>query len=242
MILTKKINNKEIVFDLDISPNGFIYEGKEYLASDEKYLLIGVHNDNPNCYQYLEKIIVYDMETEDYKLIKIWGAIGSPRYNENSKLISVTYENGNFVVKSPIKTAYVFPQVIMAEDIKPNTIVSPELDLTKMETCFDYEIMEDMAILMTLKEEVPMTQFLKWHGFNMDYNAFKIWGAFYGGQSYLMFVNTKTGKSWTVSYGNSTTMTSGEVWQRKDTLLECIKKIVPTHPQVREHCYTAPII
>lgn len=238
MIIKKVINGKEKEFDLDISRNGFIYDGNEYMAHDDRYVVIGVHNDNPGCYKYLDMVIVYDTETDGYKLVRAWDVLGDSYHNESSKLNSVTYEDGNFVIKSCAKTAYVFPQLIMAEDIKPNTVVSPILDITKMETCFDYEVMEDMAILMTLKEEVPMTQFLKWHGFNMDYNAFKFWGSILsGGQSYLMFVNTKTGNSWTVSYGHSTTMTSGEIWQRRDVLIDCIKKVLPSHPQVREYCY-----
>lgn len=239
MICKAIINDKEKEFDLDLREGGHIYSGADYMASDGKYVIIGVHNCNPGCYEYLEMILVYDIANDRHKLIRVWDVIGDTSHSKADKLLSVKYENGNFVIRSGMKSAYVFPENIMADDMAPGTIVKPTLDLAKMETCFDYEIMDDMAVLMTLKEEVPMTQFLKWTGFNMDYDAFKVWGSIVcGGQSYLMFVNTKTGKSWTVSYGHSTTMVSGEIWQRKDKLIECMKKILTNHPKFREYSYT----
>lgn len=239
MVCKTKINGKEITFNLDVNKNGFIYESDECRATDGKYLLMGVHNDNPGCYNFLEMVLVYDLETNNYKLVRVWNDIGERPFSEESKLVSIVYEDGNFVVSSKNKKAYIYPNIIMAKDIEKNTIIKPKLDINKMETCFDYEIMDDYAILMTLKEEVPMIQFLKWSGFDMSYNAFKFWGNIIGcGQGHLMFVNTKSENSWIVNYGHSTTLVGDYVWTRKRILLDCIKKIVPTHPQIRETCYT----
>jgi hypothetical protein len=239
MICKAIINEQEKEFDLDLNVGGHIYSGNDYIATDGKYVVIGVHNCNPGCYKYLEMIVVYDITKDKYRLIKVWDVIGNACHSESDKLLSVKYDGNNFIIRSGLKSAYVFPENIMAEDMKPGTIVKPTLDLTKMETCFDYEVMDDMSVLMTLKEDVPMKQFLKWTGFSMDYDAFKFWGEItHGGQSYLMFINMKTEKTWTVSYGHSTTAVGGYVWQQRDALLECMKKVLTNHPKFREYSYT----
>ena len=116
MVCTTKINGKERTLNLDVNQNGFIYQKDECRATDGKYLLVGIHNENSGCFNFLEMVLVYDLETDNYKLVRVWDDIGTRPFSEKSKLISIVYEDGNFVVSSKNKKAYIYPNIIMAKD------------------------------------------------------------------------------------------------------------------------------
>lgn len=207
------------------------------------YTVIAIHGYNPGCYKYLDYAAVIKRTTGESRIVKLWRELNANdsygHYDTEAKLNRLTVENGKVYAYSQQAKVEICVDNIFKPVIEPGYSYSPELDEDVMSTCFDYKVMKDNAILMTLKPELPMTKFLEWHGFNMDYNAFKFWGSIFGyGQSYLMFANTNTGNSWTVDYGNSTTMTSGEVWQRRDELLNCILEQLPTHSSCYEQAFT----
>ncbi len=209
---------------------------KNLRAENDNYICMGIHAENPGCYKYLDKVLLIEKRTGKYEFVNVSKVIGDQRhFDEESKLIKVACSGDNFIVASSIAKAIVYPYVLFDESLKEGDIVKPKLDMSKPETYFNYEVCTDEDVIITLKKEVPKAQLLRLPGFNMTYDTFKFSGAIINyGQSSLMFVDSTTGQSWSVSYGHSTTMTTDEVWKCKNFLVNCMLKAIPTHRKLRD--------
>lgn len=198
------------------------------------YSAIGIHAENPGCYKYLDKVLICDDKTGSTQEILAYSILaGNCRYNDPAAQLKRIRAKGNgFVVESDIAKAYINAEIAFMPAPKAGDAVTPKLDINKMHTCFDYQITDDLGVIMKLKKDVPVSHQLMWDGFSMQYNAYKIWGT--SSQKYLMCINIDSGECWTVSSGTSTTMTSDYVWTRKKKLERCIKEVFPNHPFYRD--------
>ena len=205
-----------------------------FCVTDE-YAFLGIHGCNPGCYPFLDRMLIIRLSDLKHREIKLWPLIGEAKYDEKSKLCSVKMRYGKVCVSSSIRKAEIYPHRIFAEDLRPGTTVSPKYNGT-LASCFDYKVLEDYGILIKLKDTLTPLDLLEFHGFNADYDIFKLWdlGA---GTSFLLFTDSQTRKSWTVSWGNSTSMVGNDIWERRDGLLDAIKKVFPNHPAYREELY-----
>ena len=128
------------------------------------------------------------------------------------------------------KTMEIKLHALFAKPLVNGDKVSPKLDPKRPSTWFDFEVVENDDIIMTLKDEVAIHNLLKLPGFTIDYNAFKFSGPIIGyGQSSLYMFNTETKKGWQVNYGHSTSMVSDSVWQMRDRLISIIVDAVPNY-------------
>lgn len=210
------------------------YNLKDVSYCDEDYSFIGVHSFNPGCYEYLDRIVV--VNNHNFKFYKIFAYlfIGSERdkYGDESKLQKIWKEDGKYFAKSEYKTIQIFPKKIFSEDVKPGDIFSTN-ENKEMKDMFLYEVLEDYGILMTLKDGVSKLDLLKFHGFNAEFDTFKIWDLDKS-TSYFLLYDSVSDKTKEVSWGNSTSCVSGSYWQRRDGLLDSIKKVIPNHPAYKE--------
>ena len=88
---------------------------------------------------------------------------------------------------------------------------------------FDYKVISDSIVIVSLKKEYTPLDLLEYEGFGTNYISFKVEcpkgltdsGTFWMVKSDLT--------SWNVTWGNSTTMTSKDVWKMRDAIIKCIK-------------------
>lgn len=110
----------------------------------------------------------------------------------------------------------------------------------KKKTLMDLLNIEDLGeagYLFSLKEDVARTALLRFKGFGLQHDAFKIWNLDKPTAS-LMFIDTATNKSWTVNWGSSTTLTADTVWDQRNALLECLAEKFPEttdKPRMRKY-------
>lgn len=219
-------NNEKIFLDSRTTPY-------KIRAANEKYEVVGLHSYNPGCYKYLEEALIINKETGEYKILRLWPVLGKNYNDEGSKLEKITKAKNGFIVISQNGKGFINPEVVFGKAVKVGDTINPKYDPGKLETYFIYEICHGNDVLMTLKEEVPRTQLLRWPGFDLSYNAFKFSGI--GAmQSSLAFINTENNHCWSIDWGNSTTLTSDEVWKKKKELYRCMKTVIPTHPGLRD--------
>lgn len=216
------------------------YAYNDLRAGSDDYELIGIHGSNPGNYKYLDSVLVVDKKTEKHHMLRLWPVIGGSHYGEESKLQYLCNKENVFYASSSSGKAVVRPDFIFTPPMAAKEIVSPALDINKPETYFDYENCDNNDIIISLKKEVPRTQLLRLPGFNLSYNLFKFERGVidYG---YLLFVDTDTNKSWQISWGSSTSMVCDTVWDQRDFLVECMKKVIPNHPRIRESVYVEKI-
>ena len=237
----------------DINPNGYyengqvfvdgvnVLEGREtpyrdMLVITDEFTYVGIHSCNPGCYSYLDKVLVVRNSDLSYKKVPLWKLFGT--LNPITELSANI--NGLVTVSNGKKSAIVHPLRIFDDtELRGTTIpYHPELKNKDFADFFEYRILGDYGVIMTLKED--KMKLLDYPGFNLMWDTFKFWNLGCG-TSYLLFLNSEKGTSWEVSWGNSTTITDGSVWQRRDLLLDAMKKKIPTHPAWKEECYLTEV-
>lgn len=226
-----------------------VYTGMK--AENDSFVVLGMHDENPRCYKWLDYAVVYEKSTEKYGLVRLYTLLavnsdGQPKYNnDGAKLLSLWYDDmsKSFYAKSDYATVVINVNNVVADDVKPGFVYeNKNPSKNDISSCFIYEVLSDMSVVMMLNPKISRNSMFKWPGFTKDYDMFKLSGAIEGyGQSYLVFANTDDNKTWTVSYGISTTMTSDAVWKRRDVLVNCIKEKIPNHPSIRESTYMTKI-
>lgn len=215
---------------------------RELVAENDKYFAVGMHGENSGCYPYLDVVFIGDKTTGAFEVIKVFkiigvGSDGRPFTSGNEgQLRTIGFaDESTLLCQSASANAKVDLSLAFYPTEKVGETASPKYDTLKLESYFDYEVVEDGGILLTLKDTVPRTQLLKWNGFDLSYNCFKLWGSFGGGgQAHFMMADSITNESFTVTYGSSTTMTSDYIWERRNHIRDCCRKMFPYHSQIRD--------
>ena len=215
---------------------------EDIILQKGRYIMIGVHGCNPSCYKYLDEICVISLPDLKAKVLKVFHMLGNDHYDEKSKLRGIWLEDGEFHAKSDLHEIIINPDMIFAPNIpkgyKAEVGDGKDLCPSELKKCFTFEVLEDYGILIKLREGIPREHLLKFHGFGMTYNAFKIWDLGKG-TSHMMFIDTDkpNGNCLTVSWGHSTSCVSDAIWQQRDELLKCVKELMPNHPDYRNEFY-----
>lgn len=219
-------------------------------AENDKFIVFGIHGENPHCYKWLDRAVVYDKETEKYRDVRLYSELGRNNgrdaFNDDrAKLQKIWYDKRKkkFFAQSGFATVIINVENVVAEDVKPGfTYESGKPTPSDIPSCFKYKVLSDMSVLITLNPKITRNEMFEFPGFTKDYDMFKLSGAICGsGQSSLVFANTDSNETWSVQYGNSTTMTSKEVWRCRDTLIDCLRKAIPNHPRIRETTYITKV-
>jgi hypothetical protein len=233
--------------------------GKTYPETEvynDEYYVVGVHDENQNCYAYLEKVFVGDMKTGVYALVRAWERIGNNSDNYNSKvskLQSIRQLEGSkskFVIDSYYTQdngmyVYVNAHNVLAPAVKPLTVVRPDLidvgggkmsvDINDIASCFNYEVCSDMSVIMDLKYDVSRRQMIRWPYFTAQYDIFKLVGNFGcgNGDFYLQKENSMSTGSFVMRSNSFARFEENLVKE----LRKCIKQMIPNHPQVIEDSF-----
>ena len=96
----------------------------------------------------------------------------------------------------------------------------------KLSKIMEIENCGDAGFIFSLKENIPRKELLKFKGFGVMYNMFKIWNLDKS-TAIIMFIDTETNKSWTANWGSSTTLTSDNVWEQRNALLKYLAEEFP---------------
>ena len=97
-------------------------------------------------------------------------------------------------------------------------------DFSKFENCVTAELLSD-GVILTVKPEVTMMDLLRFQGFSGDEAFFKYEGPFNEYGYHSMLVGFKGGKTWSYSWGTSTTMASDKVWRKTAVIIEAMEKL-----------------
>lgn len=227
LINPKIIHNK---VSIDIGNNTSVYSNKH--AENDNYVAIGLHGYNPNCYPYLDKVLLVSKKTNARHILNLFHKIDQAQLktiyfkDENqTKVYFETYtQNGYIDCQKIFDTRTCTPH--------KEYCIYPFIEAEKLETYFTYTITDELGVLMRLRPNTTPNDLLMFDGFSNEYDAFKIWST--ESENHLSFINTKDYKTWHVTWGKSTSVVSDEsVWQCRDKLLKCIEMAIPFHPKFR---------
>lgn len=237
----KIIVNDEVIYNVG---ERFAREGK-YTAfvqedsqiQNDNYFAIIVHDCNPGCYENLDRVIVVNRKTGQHDEVKYWACFKDDIKNSSLRgpvLLDFT-EDGNIEVSNSYsRTLIIKPAIMFGDAPKVGDCISPTFERSKPYTWFDYQIGEQNDIIIKRKKNVSREMLIELPGFDYNYDAFKLSGVITGyGQSYFMMIDFKNEKSWTVEYGNATTCTSGEIWRRRDSIVEYAMQALPTYERFK---------
>ncbi len=224
--------------------HGFRPDDKKYRAcvitdsfiQNDTHAAVIRQDCNPGCYSDLNVLYMIDLDSGEIITTRLYdgGRVQIPaeglKFDENGDII-VTNRSGNQLRRIKIKEAFARP-------LKEGDTIEPVYDKKRPETWFNYRIVEKNDIIIKLKDEVNREKLFDLPGFDMSYNLFKLSGAIVSyGQSTFLMCDTKTGKSWSVEYGNSTTITSRDVWDKRDRLINMLYEVVPTYTKIFKDVY-----
>ena len=216
------------------------YVYKDIHLTTKDYALYGVHGENPHCYPYLDKVFVLNKATGESQIVNVFEQISDKSYKIPLATIEKLDKDTFIAIGETGKKAIIDAKLMFTPELKVGDTISPTYDKEKLETYFDYYIGEGSepdkpSVLMTLKDDVPRTNLLRFNGLSLEYDIFKFSGNIYNyGTSALMMCDSKENSSWTIHWGHSTTLTSEEIWDRRNTLRQCLEKMTPNLPQVKE--------
>ena len=208
-------------------------------TENDKYIVIGIHGYNPHCYPYLDRIIIIQKSTNTCKTIRLYTVIDKAQLQNilmtdgapDSIFFTTTSAKGYLNCKEIFDDRKCIPHT------KYNSSKVPDEEI--LSSLFTYEITDGYGILMKLKEDVDPNVLLRFDGFKNDYNAFKLWSSDKNTTepNTLLFIDTNKYCTQAITWGRSTTIASDYVWQCRDKLLKCVKKVLPFHPMFQNDKY-----
>lgn len=90
--------------------------------------------------------------------------------------------------------------------------------------CCDVEVLKH-GIIMDVKEKVTMKDLMKFNGFVGDERMFKYTGDFDKYGEHSMRIYDKEGKSFSYTWGASTSIISGEDWTRNWAIVRAMEEL-----------------
>jgi hypothetical protein len=217
--------------------NYSVYENISLETKD--YALYGLHGVNPYCYPFLDGVFVINKNTGEYKDVDVYEFLYCEGRNKTPLRTIVQLDKDTFVALDESgEGAIIDTKLIFATPLKAGDTITPEYDINKLETYFNYYVgegneIDEPTIVMTLKEDVPITNLLRFNGLTTAFDIFKFSGPIYEyGSSELLMCYSKNNDIFDIHWGSSTSIVSEQTWDRKDTLLSCVEKVAPTLPQV----------
>ena len=223
-----------------------LYVGGTYIAEHENIIVIGSHGCNPNGYKYLEKVVIIDVKKKTSKIIKLYNflSLGNAELGGNynsplSQLSEVTYKNNKFYVASECgKKVSLDAEGIMKEPIAINKTATAfwieSNDFSKLENLFEVEIFNDgNDALFKLKKEVSRLELLKFTGFTLEYDLFKL-DSLYDKVSYFTYMDSNNfQKKVRISWDNTRVFNTEDApFKVARQLIRALAKIIPQHPYI----------
>lgn len=195
-----------------------------------RFTAIGLHGETPSESPYLEKILLVSNATGAWAVVPVYGILGK---DENGKLESLEamFEEEFWFRSRGGTCGVVRADLVFMESVEMGAFSRPAGDpATQLEALLDFQIGEELSIVMTLRDDVPRKELLRFRGFGLEFDCFKLWGISGEAPYYeclALFGDSETNAQ--VS-DRLTVSRTGRYDQMVESLLECASRVFPNHP------------